>query len=318
MAHPAVYSSVPLAEHYVKVLEERCDVTCYQGPGQAGRVELIEHLGKAVDGLLATSVLPLDAALLESAPRLRVISNIGVGYDNVDLEVAARRGIVVTHTPGVLSGAVAELTMSLILNLARRLPEAMQAAREGRWDDPIGVGLLGKTLAIIGMGRIGREVARRAAAFGMRVVYHDVLNLAGVDAIATQPATLDEALREADFVSLHANLTAKSRRLIGAREMALMKPGAYLINTSRGAVVDQAALYEALREGRIAGAALDVLEQEPPALNEPLLSLPNVIVTPHIGSATAETRAAMVELAVRNLIACLFGEPCDCVVSLPA
>jgi lactate dehydrogenase-like 2-hydroxyacid dehydrogenase len=298
---------------------ERCEVTVYRGAGPVSRTELSEQLREA-EGLLGSAVLPLDAAVLESAPRLRAVSNIGVGYDNVDLECASRRGILVANTPGILSDAVAELTIGLMLTLARRLPESMAVVTEGRWDRagaaiPMGVDLKGKTLAIVGMGRIGRRVAQRALAFGMRVVYYDVAGVASPLSGASAAGSLEAALRGADFVSLHTNLTPTSRHLIGARELAMMKPEAYLVNTSRGAIVDQSALYGALKEGRIAGAALDVLEEEPPAADEPLLRLANVVITPHIGTATIETRGAMVELAVRNLIACLFDEPCECVVN---
>ena len=280
----------------------------------------MEELREA-EGLLATAILPLDAGVLDRAPRLRVVSNIGVGYDNVDLEHTARRGIVVANTPGILSGAMAELTMGLMLMLSRRLREAEQFARGGSWARagvslPLGNDLAGKTLAIIGMGRIGREVARRALAFGMRVLFYDPVAVANPPGDTIRAPGLSEALREADFVSLHTTLTAETRHLIGARELAMMKPGAYLVNTSRGSVVDQAALYQALVDEKIAGAALDVLEEEPPAVHDPLVALPNVIVTPHIGTATVETRSAMIELAVRNLVACLFAEPCECIVNV--
>jgi len=319
MGRPAVFVAARLPERYLAPLEERCEVTVYRGAGPVSRTELSEHLREA-EGLLGPAVLPLDAGVLESAPRLRAVSNIGVGYDNVDLECASSHGILVANTPGILSDAVAELTIGLMLTLARRLPESMAVVTEGRWDPagaaiPMGVDLKGKTLAIVGMGRIGRQVARRALAFGMRVVYFDVAGMASRLKGASSAGSMEAALRQADFVSLHTNLTPTSRHLIGARELAWMKPEAYLINTSRGGIVDQSALCRVLREGRIAGAALDVLEEEPPAADEPLLRLANVVITPHIGTATIETRGAMVELAVRNLIACLFDAPCECVVN---
>lgn len=318
---PVVFVAARLPERFLAPLADRCEATVHSGPGPVTRDELIEHLRDA-EGLLGSAVLPLDAEVLASAPRLRAVSNIGVGYDNIDLECASRRGILVANTPGVLSDAVAELTIGLMLTLARRLPESMAVVTERRWDRagtavPMGFDLKGKTLSIIGMGRIGREVALRALAFGMRVFYFDVAGVASPPNGASAAGSLEDALREADFVSLHTNLTRASRRLIGARELALMKPAAYLVNTSRGAIVDQAALYEAVKARRIAGAALDVLEEEPPAADEPLLGLANVIITPHIGTATIETRSGMVELAVRNLIACLFGEPCECIVNPP-
>lgn len=320
MGLPRVFVSVSLPQGYLDPLLARCEVAAYEGPGQVPRDELVRSIAET-EGLLSTAILPLDAEVLEAAPRLRAISNIGVGYDNVDLDFAARRGITVTNTPGILSDAVAELTIALMLTLARRLPDALRFVDEGQWgrpgaSAPMGTDLKGKTLAIVGMGRIGREVAQRALAFGMRVIYHDVSSSGLPDTKSiVHAASLEEALAEGDFVSLHTNLTAQSQHLMGARELALMKPSAYLVNTSRGAVVDQAALYEAVKSGGIAGAALDVMEEEPPAANHPLLHLRNVIVTPHIGTATVGTRSAMIELAVRNLVACLFDEPCECIVN---
>ncbi|MBI2913505.1 MAG: D-glycerate dehydrogenase [Chloroflexi bacterium] len=318
---PKVYVAARLPEHFLAPLLERCQVTAYEGRGQVPRQELASQ-AREVEGLLAPSSLAIDTGVLEAAQRLRILSNIGVGYDNVDLEQATRKGVLVTNTPGILSDAVAELTMGLLLQLSRRLPEAEQVVREGRWDAsgavaPFGTDLRGKTLAVIGLGRIGREVARRALAFDMRVIYHDARADVPSPPGVGRAADLEDALRQADFLTLHTNLTPGSAHLIGARELALMKPAAYLINTSRGAIVDQAALFEALKTGRIAGAALDVLEQEPPAPDEPLLSLANVIITPHIGTATRETRSAMIELAVRNLLACLAGEPCENIVNRP-
>ncbi len=316
-----VYVAALLPQRFLAPLLKRCDLTAYEGSGQVPRDELLRRVCD-VEGLLGPSVLPVDAQVLEAAEHLRVVSNIGVGYDNVDLSRATQEGVLVTNTPGILSDAVAELTMALMLQLSRRLRESEQFVREGRWDPsgaavPMGVDLKGKTLAIIGLGRIGAQVARRALAFDMRVVYHDVRADVEAPPGVSRAVGLEDALREADFVTLHANLTPQSAHLIGARELAMMKPAAFLINTSRGPIVDQAALCEALKAGRIAGAALDVLEKEPPPPDEPLLTLPNVIITPHIGTATRETRSAMIELAVGNLLACLAGEPCEYVVNRP-
>ncbi len=319
---PRVYVAAALPQRFLAPLLARFDVAVYRGAGLVSRDELLRRVAGA-EGLLGPSTLPVDAEVLDAAPCLRAISNIGVGYDNVDLARATQRGILVANTPGILSDAVAELTLALMLQLSRRLREAEQVVREGRWDPagaavPMGADLKEKTLSIIGLGRIGREVARRALAFDLRVVYHDVRADAPAPPGVVRAGSLDEALRQADFLTLHANLTPESQHLIGERELSLMKPTAYLINTSRGPIVDQRALYQALKEGRIAGAALDVLEQEPPPPDEPLLTLPNVIVTPHIGTATRETRLAMIELAVQNLLALLTGRPCAYVVNPPA
>lgn len=270
------------------------------------------------EGILCSALLPLPATVLETAPNLRVISNFGVGYNNVDLAAATARGIAVCNTPGVLSGAVADLTMALVLAIARRLFANATYARSG-WTrreppPPLGWDPAGKVLGIVGFGRIGQAVAHRARAFGMEVVYHDLVDAPVEGLEACVPLPLDELLERADVVSLHVNLDPSTHHLIGAPQLERMKPTAWLINTSRGQVVDQAALTAALREGRIAGAALDVLDPEPPAPDEPLLALENVIVLPHIGSATVETRAAMRDLAVRNLVAVLTGRtPPSCV-----
>ena len=271
------------------------------------------------EGLLCSALFPIDAELMAAAPRLRVISNFGVGFNNVDLPEATRRGIAVCNTPKVLSEAVADLTMGLILAASRNLVANADFVRGGRWSareapPPLGFDVEGKTLGLIGFGRIGREVARRARAFRMRILYHDVEPVLTGEWTFCAHRELDHLLLESDVVSLHVNLTAKTHHMIGQGELGLMQRSAWLINTSRGAVVDQAALVTALKQGRIAGAALDVLETEPPAADDPILSLPNVIVLPHVGSATVETREAMLELAVRNLGAVLQGErPSECV-----
>ncbi len=271
------------------------------------------------EGIVCSALFPLPAETLALAPNLRVIANFGVGYNNVDLAEATRRGIAVCNTPGVLSGAVADLTLALLLAISRRLFDNAAYARGGAWSrgeppPPLGVDLAGKTLGIVGFGRIGQAVALRARAFGMAIVYADRVPgpVEGFEDCRQLP--LEELLPVADFVSLHVNLDPSTHHLIGERQFAAMNPAAWLINTSRGAVVDQQALRHALAAGTIAGAALDVLDPEPPAPGDPLLQLPNVIVLPHIGSATVETRAAMRDLALRNLVAVLTGRtPPACV-----
>ena len=308
---PRVLLAIAVAPDALARIEAECSVQRFEGAGLPSKPELLAALD-AVDGLLSSAMLPIDAEILAAAPRLRVISNFGVGFDNVDLEAATRQGVIVCNTPGVLVAAVADLTIALILSLARRLPESERFVRDGRWAPGVsmalGTDLAGKTLGVVGLGRIGRAVALRAQAFGMEVCFHDRFREPAQDVAFCLYRDLDELLRESDFVTLHVNLVDETKGLIGARELALMQPSAYLINTARGQVVDQAALVEALREGRIAGAALDVLEQEPPPADDPILHLPNVIVLPHIGSATAETRRAMQELAIDNLLAALRGE----------
>jgi glyoxylate reductase len=254
-------------------------------------------------GLVTIPADAVGAALFDAAgPGLRIVANFGVGYDSVDLEEATRRRIVVSNTPDVLTEATAELTMALLLSLLRRVAEGDRLVRrQHEWAlSPtfmLGEGLAGKTLGIVGLGRIGREVARLAEAFGMRIVHTR-------GAGPYQELPLDELLAEADVVSLHVPLTRETRHLIGVRELALMRPSAVLVNVSRGPVVDEAALVDALTSGRIAGAALDVYEREP-EVSAGLLELENVVLSPHLGSSTHAARAAMGMLCAEALEAVL-------------
>ena len=254
-----------------------------------------------VDGLLCMLTDRVDQELLEAAPRLRAIANYAVGYDNIDLAATAARGIAVGVTPDVLTDATADLAFALLLAAARRLPEAMAAVDSGDWRTWEPAQWLGRdvhraTLGIVGFGRIGRAVAQRAAGFEMTV-------------LATRETPLDELLARSDFVSLHCPLTPSTRHLIDARTLTLMKPTAILVNTARGGVVDQGALAQALREGTIGGAALDVTDPEPLRREDALVGAPNLIVLPHVGSATITARSRMTELAVENLLAALAGRP---------
>jgi lactate dehydrogenase-like 2-hydroxyacid dehydrogenase len=264
--------------------------------------DVLSERAARADGLLCLLTDRVDAALLDRAPGLRVIANFAVGADNVDLEAAAARGIPVGVTPDVLTDATADLAMALLLAAARNLPQAAEAVEHGEWRtfEParwLGLELSGARLAIVGAGRIGRAVAKRAEAFGMRV------DLVG------RGDDLHAALRRADAVSLHTPLTPQTRHLIDAAALAQMKPTAILVNTARGPVVDSDALRHALHDGRIAAAALDVTDPEPLAPDDPLLEAPNLLVVPHIGSATRAARERMAELAVANLRAGLNGEP---------
>jgi len=299
--------TIRLPEAALNHLSEKVNVRLLP-PGTDGD-SLYEALTDA-SGLLCSTVLPVDVRLFDAAPNLRVVSNFGVGFDNVDLNEATARGIVVCNTPGVLSDAVADLTMALILSAARRTLENAAFVSEGRWSrretpPPLGFDLGGKTLGIIGFGRIGQAVARRALAFGMNIMYQDVIDdpRAGFDTCVQ--CEIGDLLAQSDIVSVHVNLSPQTRHLISREQLERMKPSAWLVNTARGAVVDQSALVEVLRNGTIAGAALDVLEEEPPPPDDPVLSLPNVILLPHAGSATTETRLAMLTLAVENLLALL-------------
>jgi glyoxylate reductase len=256
------------------------------------------------EGLLALVTDRVDAAVLDAAPGLRAIANMAVGTDNIDVEAAAARGIPVGNTPDVLTDATADLAFALLLALARRIVPGAELVRAGEWRtwEParnLGADLAGATLGIVGWGRIGQAVARRAEGFGMEVVHSS----------RSSGVPLDELLATADFVSLHTPLTPQTRALIDAAALKRMKPTALLINTARGGVVDQEALRAALIAGEIAGAALDVTDPEPLPADHPLLDSPNLLVVPHVGSATVRTRAKMAAMAVDNLLAALDGRP---------
>jgi lactate dehydrogenase-like 2-hydroxyacid dehydrogenase len=315
MSGTPVVSSVRLGPPQIERLRD-CELRVIDF-AHASRRDLSEALDDA-EGLLINSHLTADSTLLELAPHLRVLSTISVGLDHIDLAAASQRAITVTNTP-VLSDAVADLTWALILMTTRRLGEAVDTVTNGGWDDaPLGTDLRSKTLLIVGLGRIGQEVARRALAFKMHVCAYDARAEVPEIAGAEQLASLAHGLARADIVSLHVDLNPTTRHLIDDAALAAMKPTAFLINTSRGGVVDQTALTRALVEHRLAGAGLDVLESEPPGTGEPLLAMRNVVVLPHIGSATVETRQAMLNCAIDNLAACLRGERCEHVVALAA
>jgi glyoxylate reductase len=262
------------------------------------------------EGLLVSSHVKVDRGVIAAAPKLQVISTMSVGSDHIDVAAARERGISVTITP-VLSDAVADLTMALMTMLARRIPEGMRSVSERRWVEGtamLGSDLARKVLLLVGFGRIGQAVAKRALAAGMDVRYVDLRDDLPAVAGVSRVAGLAEGLPSADFVSLHIDLNPFTRNLMGSAEFASMKRGAFFVNTSRGGVVDQPALASALTNGQIDGAALDVLAVEPPDPNDPLLGAPNVIIVPHIGSATRETREAMAQCAVDNLLLGLRGE----------
>ncbi len=284
-------------------LEAEHEVDTWPGDLAPPPDELRAHTSDA-DGLLSMVADRIDEALLDAAPNLRAIANYAVGTDNIDLEAAAARGIPVGNTPDVLTDATADLAFALILALARGIVSGAETVRAGEWRtwEPagaLGTDLAGATLGIVGRGRIGEAVARRAAGFRMEVVHSS----------RSSGVPLDELLEQADVISLHTPLTPGTRHLIDASALARMKPTALLVNTARGGIVDQDALREALIEGRIGGAALDVTEPEPLPGDHPLLDAPNLLVVPHLGSATRRTRARMAEMAVENLLAALDGRP---------
>ena len=276
------------------------------------REELLRQAARC-EGLVTLLTDRIDEELLAAAPRLRVVSNMATGFDNIDLAAASRRNVLVTRTPGVLSETVADFTFALMLAAARRVAEGDRHVRAGQWKTwgpqvMLGHDIHGATLGIVGLGGIGEAVARRARGFGMRLVYHSRSRKPALERrLRLESLTLDDLLAQSDFVTLHAPLTTETRGFIGERELRLMKPAAVLVNTARGPLVDQAALYRALNEGWIAAAALDVTDPEPMPGDDPLLTLANVIVTPHIASASVATRSRMALLAVENLLTALEG-----------
>ena len=307
----SVYVTRRLAPAVVAELEKSFELVLHDDDGPPSREELLRYAAGR-DGLLVMPTDAVDAQLLDAAgPTLRVVANHAVGYDNVDVEAATARGVLVTNTPGVLTRATAELAIAILLALLRRVGEGERLVRSGTawaWSPSfmVGAGLDGKTVGIVGLGRIGREVARLAEAFGARIVYASRREAKDV---GYERLDLPELLAVADVVSLHCPLTPETRHLIDAEALRRMKRTAVLVNTSRGAVVDEAALVDALRAGEIAGAALDVYEREP-EVHPGLLELDNVVLTPHLGSATDETRHAMGMLCVEALRAVLVDNRC--------
>jgi glyoxylate reductase len=307
---PKVLVTRDLPGDAISRLRERFQVDLPTPDEEINHGRLVEHL---VDkqGLLCLLTDRIDAEVLANAPLLKVISVCAVGYNNVDVKEATRRGILVTNTPGVLRETTADLAWALLLAAARRIPEGDRMVRSGRfggWSPSLLLGhdVHGKTLGIIGMGDIGTAVARRAAGFGMRILYHNRNPSPLAAEVGAEMVSLDHLLSNADFVSLHVPLSQSTRHLIGKRELDMMKPTAILINVSRGEVIDEAALVEALKKGWIASAGLDVFENEP-RMAEGLVELDNVVLTPHIGSASVETRERMAQMAVKDLVDGLEG-----------
>ena len=331
--HHRVFVTRPVADAALRRLAETARVDLWDDDAPPPHDELIVHI-RECDAVLSMVSDRLDAATIAAAPRLIAISNLAVGVDNIDLAAATQAGVAVGHTPGVLTETTADLAFALILAAGRRVAEGDRFVRAGRWRmwTPrlmLGRDVWGATLGVIGWGAIGQAVARRAAGFGMRVLYAahnsskstvtDVPAKSKPRGVARKPTAaattltvtappaakcvdLATLLAESDFISLNVPLTPATRHLIGARQFAAMKRGAILVNTARGAIVDQAALVEALRSGHLGGAGLDVTETEPIAADDPLLKLPNVVITPHIGSASHATRIRMAELAVDNIL----------------
>ncbi len=313
MAKPRIFLCTHIPDSVERYLKERSRLKIFGGEGFIGRGALLRAVRDA-DGLIPTVSDMIDARVMDAAPRLRVIANYGVGYDNIDTAAASGRGLPVTNTPGVLTETTADLTFALMLAAGRRLGEGDRLVRSGRWKgwkptQLLGQDICGKTLGIVWMGRIGGAVARRARGFGMNVLYYDAYRLPAraEKSAGVRYASFASLLKRSDFVTLHTPLIPETHHLIGAPELRLMKPTAILVNASRGPVVNERALASALRAGRIAGAGLDVYEDEP-AVGPALRKLENVVLLPHLGSASIETRAAMGMLAAKNCLAALAGK----------
>ena len=312
MPKAKIFITHPLYPEAQNLLQSCCDCEFWSKPERPSHQEFLERL-KDKEGLVCLLTERVGEDLLSAAPKLRIVANVAVGYDNVDLPACTKRGVVVTNTPGVLDETTADFAFALLLAVARRIVEADQYVRAGNWqgwnfDQFCGTDVWGKTLGVVGFGRIGRAVARRAAGFQMKVIYNSKTRAS--EAIEkefhAQYRDLNALLGESDFITLHVPLNGGTRRLFDAAKFSRMKPTAFLINTSRGPVVDEAALVHALESNKIAGAGLDVFEQEPSV--HAGLKRPNVVLAPHLGSASNETRAKMAMLAAQNTVALFQGQ----------
>jgi glyoxylate reductase len=312
MPKAKVYSTHPLFEEARKILDANCDIQYWSGPERPSRAELL-RLVKEKEGLICLLTEKINEELLRAAPKLRIVANVAVGYDNIDVDACTKRGVVATNTPGVLDETTADFAWTLLMAVARRLGEGELLARSGNWkgwnlDQLCGADVWGKTLGIVGFGRIGRAVARRASGFEMKVIYTDAVH-APQDvekSVNAEFRDMNALLGESDFISLHVPLLPETRGLFDAPKFYRMKPSAFLINTSRGPVVDEAALVAALENKKIAGAALDVYENEPFIL--PGLKRPNVVLAPHLASASLETRTKMAVMAANSAVALFKGQ----------
>jgi glyoxylate reductase len=308
-----VYVGLPIQEAGLGLLRGKVDFKIWEKEGAPPRDELMHEL-EDVEGLLSGLPIRVDEELMNAAPKLKVVSNYAVGYDNIDVAAATKRGICVTNTPDVLTAATADLTFTLILTSARRFIEANAFLRSGEWkvwapELLVGMEVSGSTLGIIGLGKIGQAVAKRGLGFDMKVLYYDAIRRPELEqSLGVKYVPMDELLRESDFVTLHCNLTEQTKNLLGEKELRSMKKTAILVNAARGPLVDPAALYKACSEKWIWGAGLDVFVKEPVPLDEPLLTLANVTTVPHIASASRVARDGMARKSASNLLAALNGE----------
>lgn len=312
MARPKVLATHGLFEEARQILQTNCDVDYWTQPERPSRDEVVRRV-KDKEGLICLLTERVNEELLRAAPKLRIAANVAVGYDNIDVEACTKRGVVATNTPGVLDETTADFAWTLLMAVARRLGEGEALARSGNWkgwnlDQLVGTDVGGKILGLVGFGRIGQAVARRAAGFQMKVIYHDAMrpSEAVEKDLKAEYREFDTLLAESDFVSVHVPLMPETRGLFDAAKFSRMKATAFLINTARGPVVDEAALVHALESRKIAGAALDVYENEP--FIHPGLKRPNVVLAPHIASASLETRTRMACIAAENVTAIFKGQ----------
>lgn len=317
---PRVYVTRRIPASALDLLHSAADVRVWDEEDEPVPHDVLLREATPAAGLLTLLTEPVDATLLAAAPALRVVSNMAVGFDNIDVPAATARGVAVCNTPGVLTETTADLAFALLMAAARRIPEAERYLRDGRWRtwSPmtlVGQDIHGSTLGIVGAGRIGQAVGARAKGFGMRLLYTEIVPRPEFEAATgARRVSLPELLEASDFVTLHTPLTPEAHHLIGEAELRRMKPTAVLVNTARGPLVDGAALLRALNGGWIAAAGLDVFEREPLPPDDPLLKLPNLVALPHIGSASVATRTQMAALAAENLLAVLAGRrPAHCV-----
>ncbi len=315
MTRPKVFVTRRIPSPGIELLSETCDVTVHEEAHAVDREELLRRI-KDKDGLVCVPGDPIDREIIGGAPSLRAISTFSVGYEHIDVAEATKRGIYIGYTPGVLADATADLAFALLMASARRIAEVDRYVRAGKWHGPfepmsmLGESVWKATLGIIGFGRIGQAMAMRAAGFRMRVLYHDSARLAADEErrLGAEYHELNDLLAASDFVTIHVPYSRQTHHLIGEGELKLMKQTAMFINTSRGSVVDEGALLKALKAGWVAGAALDVYEQEPPDSDNPLFQMENVTLAPHIGARTRIARREMAELTARNLLAALRGD----------
>lgn len=314
MSKPRIYITRPLPDAAMRVLEGKVEYHMWERETEPVKRETLLREIVDVDGIICLITERIDAEVIERAHRCRVIAQVAVGYDNIDVPAATRRGILVTNTPGVLTETTADMAWAILMATARRVVEGDKFTRSGRWKTWELMGFTGQdvhgaTLGIVGLGRIGAAVARRAKGFAMPLLYHNRKRTEALEAeLGARHVPLDELLQRSDFVMISCALTPETRHLIGERELGLMKPTAILVNIARGPIVDQRALYRALVDRKIWAAGLDVFEVEPVPMDEPLLKLDNVVVPPHLGSGSIATRTKMATMAAENCLAGVTGQ----------